>query len=216
MIEGPVRDFCESSLQQGLLFVLYLCNCIDVSRGKSSYRTQIFHRVNTFSIQNPTILEKTMEFERNSNRRFAVKNKEIKQIIFSQKKNKKWIIVALVLVLTLGGGSVAAVTAAVLALKCRAVEGGDMTSASYYIIAGVEDNYAAISNLEMAIGDFLTEGNNESKEKVCVLGATVAKEIFGSGEYYLDGMAIHETKEDDLTMVRNQKIGFIFQNYQLI
>ncbi len=157
-----------------------------------------------------------MEFERNSNRRFAVKNKEIKQIIFSRKKNKKWIIIALVLVLTLGGGSVAAVTAAVLALKCRVVEGGDMTSASYYIIAGVEDNYATISNLEMAIGDFLTEENNESKEKVCVLGATVAKEIFGSGEYYLDGMAIHETKEDDLTMVRNQKIGFIFQNYQLI
>ena len=50
-----------------------------------------------------------MEFGRNSNRRFAVKNKEIKQIIFSQKKNKKWIIVALVLVLTLGGGSLAAV-----------------------------------------------------------------------------------------------------------
>ena len=118
MIEGHVRDFCESSLQQGLLFVLYLCNCIDVSRGKSSYRTQIFHRVNTFSIQNPTILEKTTEFGRNSNRRFAVKNKEIKQIFFSKKKNKKekkgkgrkkWIIVALVLVLTLGGGLVAAV-----------------------------------------------------------------------------------------------------------
>lgn len=74
--------------------------------------------MNTFSIQNPTILEKTTEFGRNSNRRFAVKNKEIKQIFFSKKKNKKekkgkgrkkWIIVALVLVLTLGGGSVAAV-----------------------------------------------------------------------------------------------------------
>ena len=38
-----------------------------------------------------------------------MKNKEIKQIIFSRKKNKKWIIVALVLVLTLGGGSLAAV-----------------------------------------------------------------------------------------------------------
>ena len=118
IIEGHVRDFCESSLQQGLLFVLCLCNCIDVSRGKSAYRTQIFHRVNTFSIQNPTILEKTTEIGRNSNRRFAVKNKEIKQIFFSKKKNKKekkgkgrkkWIIVALVLVLTLGGGSVAAV-----------------------------------------------------------------------------------------------------------
>lgn len=41
-------------------------------------------------------------------------------------------------------------------------------------------------------------------------------DVMDSGEYYLDGMAIHETKEDDLTDVRNQKIGFIFQNYQLI
>lgn len=32
----------------------------------------------------------------------------------------------------------------------------------------------------MAIGDFLTETDNESKEKVCVLGSTAAKQIFGS------------------------------------
>lgn len=73
------------------------------------------------------------------------------------------------------------------------VEGGDLTSASYYTIAGVMDNYADISNLEMAIGSFLTEENNESKEKVCVLGASVAKAIFGSaleaydGTVYIDG-----------------------------
>ena len=109
IIEGSVRDFCESSLQQGLLFVLNLRNYIEAGRGKSFYRTQIFHRLNTFSIQNPTILEKTTEIGRNSNWRFAVKNKEIKQIFFSRKKNKKWIIVALVLVLTLSGGSVATV-----------------------------------------------------------------------------------------------------------
>ena len=80
--------------------------------------TQIFHKMNTFSIQNFPILEKTTDIGRNSNRRFAVKNKEIKQKIFSKKDkkkenkrkgHKKWIIVALVLVLTLGGGSVAAV-----------------------------------------------------------------------------------------------------------
>jgi putative ABC transport system permease protein len=72
------------------------------------------------------------------------------------------------------------------------VEGGDLDSAAYYTVAGVQDNYAGISNLEMAIGDFLTEENNEGKEKVCVLGATVAKEVFGSaydaydGEIYID------------------------------
>ncbi|MBO5281945.1 MAG: ABC transporter permease [Lachnospiraceae bacterium] len=72
------------------------------------------------------------------------------------------------------------------------VEGGDLDSASYYTIAGVQDNYDTISNLEMSIGDFLTEENNENKEKVCVLGYSVAKEIFGSAydaydaEIYID------------------------------
>ena len=72
------------------------------------------------------------------------------------------------------------------------VEGGDLDSAAYYTIAEVQDNYDTISNLEMAIGEFLTEENNENKEKVCVLGYSAAKEIFGSaydaydGEIYID------------------------------
>ena len=41
-------------------------------------------------------------------------------------------------------------------------------------------------------------------------------DVMDSGEYFLDGLAIHETKEKDLTEIRNKKIGFIFQNYQLI
>ena len=60
-----------------------------------------------------------MEFVRNSNRRFVVKINEIKQLIFSHKKDsarqknkkarKKWIITALILVLALSGGSMATV-----------------------------------------------------------------------------------------------------------
>ena len=68
------------------------------------------------------------------------------------------------------------------------VEGGEMESSSYYTVAGVQDNYASMSNLEMAIGDFLTKENNESKEKVCVLGASVAKAIFGSAYDAYDGI----------------------------
>ena len=117
MIEGHVRDFCKG-VSGMTFFILYLHADTDASRGKSPCRTQNFHKVNTFSIQNFPILEKTTDIGRNSNRRFAVKNKEIKQKIFSKKDTKKenkgkgrkkWVIVALVLVLTLGGGSVAAV-----------------------------------------------------------------------------------------------------------
>ncbi|MCM1570231.1 MAG: ABC transporter permease [Roseburia sp.] len=60
------------------------------------------------------------------------------------------------------------------------VEGGEMDSSAYYTVAGVKENYAQISNIEMAIGEFLTAENDERKEKTCVLGATVAKDIFGS------------------------------------
>lgn len=59
-------------------------------------------------------------------------------------------------------------------------EGGDLEDAVSYTIAGVKANYAEISNLELAIGDFLTEENEEGKEKVCVLGGNAAKQIFGS------------------------------------
>lgn len=60
------------------------------------------------------------------------------------------------------------------------VEGGDLDDAVSYTIAGVKENYAKISNLSLSLGDFLTEENEEGKEKVCVLGADTAKQIFGS------------------------------------
>lgn len=60
------------------------------------------------------------------------------------------------------------------------VEGGNLDESTSYTIAGVKANYAEISNLSMAIGEFLTEENEEGKEKYCVLGYDAAKEIFGS------------------------------------
>lgn len=68
------------------------------------------------------------------------------------------------------------------------IEGGDLEGASYYTVAGVLDNYGSISNLEMAIGQFLTEENNIKKEKVCVLGAAAAKAIFGNAYNAYDGI----------------------------
>ncbi len=60
------------------------------------------------------------------------------------------------------------------------VEGGSLEESASYTIAGVKENYADISNLEMAIGAFFTEDNDAYKERVCVLGYGVAKEMFDS------------------------------------
>lgn len=60
------------------------------------------------------------------------------------------------------------------------VEGGELEEEQSYTIAGVKSNYESISNLKLSVGEFVTDTNNENKEKVCILGASVAKEIFGS------------------------------------
>ena len=62
------------------------------------------------------------------------------------------------------------------------VDGGDLDEAESYTIAGVKNNYVSISNLTMAAGSFIDSSNETNKEKVCVLGYSVAKEIFGSVE----------------------------------
>ena len=59
-------------------------------------------------------------------------------------------------------------------------EGGSLDESVTYTVAGVKENYAQISNLEMAIGDFLTQDNDVYKERTCVLGYSVAKEMFDS------------------------------------
>ncbi|CDE46103.1 putative uncharacterized protein [Clostridium sp. CAG:411] len=59
------------------------------------------------------------------------------------------------------------------------VDGGELEEETGYTVAGVKSIYAEISNLNLQVGDFLTKEEEENKEKVCILGATVAKEIFG-------------------------------------
>lgn len=73
------------------------------------------------------------------------------------------------------------------------VTGGELEEETTYTVAGVKDTYEHISNLTMEIGEFITESNDENKEKVCVLGYTLAIEIFGNtidaydSTIYIDG-----------------------------
>lgn len=73
------------------------------------------------------------------------------------------------------------------------VNGGNLEEETTYTIGGVKSNYASISNLTMRIADFITESNDENKEKVCILGSSVAEELFDSvvdaydSTIYIDG-----------------------------
>ena len=72
------------------------------------------------------------------------------------------------------------------------VDGGELEESASYTVAGVQSNYAALSNMELVIGEFLDDDDDTYKEKVCVLGYDAAREIFGSvydaynGTVYID------------------------------
>lgn len=75
--------------------------------------------------------------------------------------------------------NVSGITGATISYSTKAsVEGGNLESAQTYTIAGVKENFMDLGKLGLLEGAFLTEEEEETKEKVCVLGMTVAKELF--------------------------------------
>ncbi len=76
---------------------------------------------------------------------------------------------------------VSGISAATISYSTKStVDGGDLDEETSYTIAGVKSNYESISNLEMSVGSFVTDSDDENKEKICILGYDVAEEIFGS------------------------------------
>ncbi|MCD8327273.1 MAG: ABC transporter ATP-binding protein [Lachnospiraceae bacterium] len=71
-------------------------------------------------------------------------------------------------------------------------------------------------NFHVDEGEYVAILGPSGSGKTTLMNIIGCMDVMDGGEYYLDGMAIHETPEDELTEVRNEKIGFIFQNYQLI
>lgn len=81
-----------------------------------------------------------------------------------------------------------------------------------------EENLPILMDINFSVdkGEYVAILGPSGSGKTTLMNIIGCMDVMDSGEYFLDGMAIHQTKEDDLTVVRNQKIGFIFQNYQLI
>ena len=75
------------------------------------------------------------------------------------------------------------ISGATISYTTRAdVEGANLTQAQSYTIAGVKEGYFPLSNLDFAAGESFTETDDGSSERVCVLGSSRAKELFGSAD----------------------------------
>lgn len=81
-----------------------------------------------------------------------------------------------------------------------------------------EEKLPILKNINFHVdkGEYVAILGPSGSGKTTLMNIIGCMDVCDSGEYYLDKMAIHNTEEDMLTDVRNNKIGFIFQNYQLI
>ncbi len=65
-------------------------------------------------------------------------------------------------------------------------------------------------------GEYLAILGPSGSGKSTLMNIIGCMDVMDSGTYHLDGVAVEQAKEKELTNIRNQKIGFIFQKYHLI
>ncbi|MCD8363649.1 MAG: ABC transporter ATP-binding protein [Lachnospiraceae bacterium] len=71
-------------------------------------------------------------------------------------------------------------------------------------------------SLDVEEGEFLAILGPSGSGKSTLMNIIGCMDRADGGTYVLDGIEVHKAKEKQLTQIRNEKIGFIFQKYHLI
>ena len=76
----------------------------------------------------------------------------------------------------------------------------------------------ALKNVELAIGygEFVAVMGASGSGKSTLMNILGCLDRPTGGNYYLEGIDIKEKTDDQLSFIRNQKIGFVFQSFNLI
>ncbi len=72
------------------------------------------------------------------------------------------------------------------------------------------------ANLHVKEGEFVSIIGPSGSGKSTMMNIIGCLDTADSGHYYLDGQEIEAYKESELAKIRNKKIGFIFQSFNLI
>lgn len=71
-------------------------------------------------------------------------------------------------------------------------------------------------NLEIQKGEFVAIIGQSGSGKSTFMNMLGCLDVPSSGEYYLNGTDVSTMKDNELSVVRNREIGFIFQGFNLI
>ena len=72
------------------------------------------------------------------------------------------------------------------------------------------------ASMEIEKGEFVSIVGPSGSGKSTVMNIIGCLDTADEGEYILDGIAIEQYSETELAGIRNRKIGFIFQNFNLL
>ncbi|MDL2236965.1 ABC transporter ATP-binding protein [Christensenellaceae bacterium OttesenSCG-928-K19] len=85
-----------------------------------------------------------------------------------------------------------------------------------YSLGGEEVHALDHASLRIADGEFVAVIGPSGSGKSTLMNIMGCLDTADSGEYILDDMPIEDYSEDDLARIRNQKIGFVFQSFNLL
>ena len=72
------------------------------------------------------------------------------------------------------------------------------------------------ANMHIYPGEFVSIIGPSGSGKSTMMNIIGCLDVADEGEYFLEGQSIENYSERELTRIRNRKIGFIFQNFNLI
>jgi putative ABC transport system ATP-binding protein len=80
----------------------------------------------------------------------------------------------------------------------------------------VETHALAEFSLEVGAGEFVAVMGPSGSGKTTFLNVAGLLDTFDRGTYVLDGEDVSRLSDDQMSRIRNQKIGFVFQSFNLI
>ena len=93
----------------------------------------------------------------------------------------------------------------------------DLKDISRVYQVGSERVYALNkANLHISPGEFVSIIGPSGSGKSTMMNIIGCLDVADAGEYLLDGLPIESYSENQLAKIRNEKIGFVFQQYNLI